>query len=64
MAISVRKGDGRPQSGVQLVAEFRHQPGLILGKLDIPLRDENLAMTRFHPKKAHRQSMPDTSRAS
>ena len=64
MAVSVRERDRGPQSGVQLVTELRHQPRLILGKLDIPFRDENLAMTRFHPKKAHRQSMPEAGRAS
>lgn len=63
MPIGMRKRDGRPQPGVELAAELRHQPRLILRKLDIPLRDDNLAMTRFHPKKAHRQSMPDADRA-
>jgi hypothetical protein len=44
------------------VAEFRHQPLLILRQLDFPLCDENLAVTRFHPKKTHRQIMPDGGR--
>src|SRR5579875_1573994 len=64
VAVLVRQRDGGPQSFVQLAAELRHQPLLILRKLDISLRNENLAMTRFHTKKAHRQIMPDRWRAA
>lgn len=64
MTVRMRERNGGPQPRVQLVAEFRHQPRLILRKLYIPLRDDNLAVTRFHPKKAHRQSMPDAGRGS
>jgi hypothetical protein len=34
-----------------------------LRKLDITFRDENLAMTRFHPQEAHWPIMPDACRA-
>ncbi len=60
-AVRLRQRDRRPQTSVELVAELRHQPPLILRKLDVPFRDENLAMTRFHPQKAHR---PDYARCT
>src|ERR1700691_3940813 len=62
-AVGLRHRDRCPQTGVELAAKFRHQPPLILRKLDIPFRDESLAVTRFHPQKTHRQIMPDGRRA-
>jgi len=63
-AVGLGHRDRGPQASVELVAKFRHQPPLILRKLDVPFRDENLAVTRFHPQKTHRRIMPDGGRAS
>ena len=53
----VAAGHGGPQPRVELPAELLDQPLLVLGELDIALRDQHLAMAWLHPQKAHRVIM-------
>src|SRR2546421_7092671 len=57
LAVRARQRHGGPETGIQLAPELLDQSLLVLGHARIALRDQYLAMSRFHSQKAHAQIM-------